>query len=102
VSKTELVPLYYDGQNQSLPAAYFESRENIKKRRKAGELDGWYASNGRLFIIYVAQGAVAQEIEREMAGFNEAWSVRQSGGGPLGTGMLVWQMNTPRTLEVTV
>jgi len=102
VSKTELVPIYYDGQDRSQPPAQALSREEIKRRRKAGELDGWYQCNGRLFVIYVPKVKL-EDLEREIArgGFDSAWAIRASGEtGMLGEfGMLVWQMNTPRRID---
>ena len=93
MSKHDLVPVFYDGQNRNGKPAYHETRENIKKQRKSGNLHGSYQQNGAIFILYQR---IAKEFNHlEFAAghsFSSAWNIRQSGyAGPL-----VWQMKSTR------
>lgn len=87
MSKDELVPAYYDGQDRSGPPACLKSRSEIKLQRKSGLLDGWYVSNGAAFIIFKSFAVQAARDYREIVAagnMTDAWKQIQSGyAGPL-------------------
>ena len=95
VSKNDLVPTYYDGQDRTGPPSSLKLRSDIKEQRKSGSLHGWYASNGAIFVIYRPFSA-KPEADREKliasGNMSDAWVLMQSGyAGPL-----VLQMPTER------
>ena len=77
MSKTDLVPIYYDGDNRSRPPVYLKSRDDIKTQRRMGLLVGNYQDNGAVFVLYRAT-------KPEKLSEVEVWAPRQSGyAGPL-------------------
>jgi hypothetical protein len=87
VSKNDLVPTYFDGEDRSRPSSELKSRSEIKERRKAGLLHGGYVSNGAIFIIFRPFSAKPEaDRERLIASGNmsDAWIQMQSGyAGPM-------------------
>ena len=77
MSKSDLIPIYYDGDDRSRPPLRCVSRDDIKTQRRAGLLVGSYQENGTVFILYRAP---RPEKKFEV----ELWAPRQSGyAGPL-------------------
>lgn len=94
MAKNDIVPVYYVGQNRKSKPAFSDTRENIKLRRKAGEFDGWYQENGKVFMLrkLAFRDVNITDLLSLSAGasFSDSWSIRQSGyGGPL-----IWQLRT--------
>lgn len=92
MSKTDLVPIYYDGQDRRTEPVFRKTHLQIKADRKAGLLDGWYQENGRIFVQYRPAGLRIDDLDTlslaSGSGFDTAWSIKQSGyAGPL-----TWQL----------
>jgi hypothetical protein len=87
VSKLDIIPAYFDGQDRSKPAVFLKTRDEIKAARKAGTLHGSYQDNGKVFILYRAWSATPEpDQERLIAAgcMADAWKQIQSGyGGPM-------------------
>jgi hypothetical protein len=92
VSKNDLVPGYYDGQDRSTSPVFLKTHAEIKLLRKSGRLDGWYQQNGTVFVIYRAHIEIDPERLAAAGTMRDAWMTAQSGyAGPL-----VWQLRGTR------
>lgn len=87
MSKHDLIPAFYDGQDRSKAPLFLKSRVEIKQQRKLGALNGSFQENGSVFIVYRAFSQMEdRDCERLIAAgcMADAWSQVQSGyGGPM-------------------